>query len=111
MDFKKINFDFDYKTYAQDNNLYDPLGIRNYGDINRKIIHSIYNNVDPKLKKAYTSELDDLVRIHYLVRKLKIITALEIGSGMSTTVILDAINKNKEEFSAYVTKNLRKKCI
>ncbi|MBT5398951.1 hypothetical protein HOL24_00255 [bacterium] len=106
-----INFDFDYLEYAENNNLWSLLGVNKseYGDVSKKIIPDYANySVDPNVLEAYPPELDDLIRIHYLVRNLKVVTALEIGAGKSTVIIADALEKNKQDFGKYVEKNLRK---
>ena len=77
--------------YAKKENFSDLLPIEN-----KKIV---YNSMYPfYLKDAYLSELDDLVRLHQLVRKRKAFTVLEFGSGYSTVVLADAIAKNKKDF-------------
>jgi hypothetical protein len=49
-------------------------------------------------EKAIAPDLDDLVRIHRLIRKRKPFTVLEFGVGYSTMIIADALRKNKKEF-------------
>ena len=107
----KINFNFNYKEYADQNNLWSLLGLNrnDYENLESKYTHDSVNYyVDPNIVESYMSEPDDLIRIHYLVRSLKIVTALEIGAGKSTLVISDAIQKNKIQFGDYVDSNLRK---
>jgi len=51
-----------------------------------------------KIDEPYHAELDDLVRLHKLVRKRKVFTILEFGVGYSTIVMADAIKKNQIDF-------------
>ncbi len=106
-----INFDFDYAKYVDSNDLWSLLNInkKEYGNVTRKIVPSDANySVDPNLLEPYPVEMDDLIRIHYLIRKYKVVTAVEIGAGKSTTVIADALKKNKEDFGTFVSQELRK---
>lgn len=52
-----------------------------------------------KLAAAIPPHLDDLARIHQLIRKRKSFTVLEFGVGFSTIVIADALRKNELEWS------------
>ncbi len=105
-----INFDIDYMDYVIKNDLDTLLQINldDYGNADRKITPHQNYSVDPNVNDPYPVELDDLVRLHYLIRKYKVITALEIGAGKSTIVIADALNKNKEQYGDIVKKKLRK---
>ena len=58
--------------------------------------------------EAYSVELDDLIRLHYLVRNRKVTTILELGVGKSTVIFNDALKTNKINFEAYVKENLRR---
>ena len=44
--------------------------------------------------------IDDLARIHQLVRERRVFTVLEFGIGYSTLVIADALAKNADDFAA-----------
>lgn len=48
--------------------------------------------------QALPPNVDDLVRIHKLIRTRKSFTVLEFGIGFSTLVIADALSKNKAEW-------------
>src|SRR3989344_5910590 len=100
----------DYKKWCSDNNLHKLFGIPFDGDteINKKMDKSVYETVDPKNKVPLPAELDDLTRLHFLVRSRKVSTILEFGVGKSTLVFADALNKNKEEFGEFVKNNIRK---
>ena len=60
------------------------------------------------MKEAYPAELDDLIRLHYLVKSRNVITILEFGVGKSSIVFDHALNLNKKRFSSYVENNLRR---
>jgi len=69
---------------------------------------SIYKAVDPANTTPYKAEWDDLVRLHKLVRKRRVINVLEFGCGHSSLVLADAVLKNKSEFNDFVVKNVRR---
>ena len=106
-----INLNFNYEQYADTNNLWDVLGVnkKGYGDVTSKVVPNSANySVDPNVTEPYPPELDDLIRIHYLIKHFKVVTALEIGAGKSTLIIADAIKQNKKHHRSFVEKNLRK---
>ena len=76
--------------------------------INRKIHKNIWGSVDPKNNVPYAVELDDLVRLHYLVVRRKVTTILEFGIGKSTVVFDHALQHNKLRHESYVVNNLRR---
>jgi len=49
---------------------------------------------------AHAPDIDDLVRLHQLVRERRAFTVLEFGTGYSTLVIADALAKNADDFAA-----------
>jgi hypothetical protein len=103
--------DLNYYEYVVANKLDELLNIdlNEYGNITKKIIPDDPNySVSNDLTEPFCVELDDLTRLHYLLRKNKVITAIEIGSGKSTAVIADAIRKNKDDYAEQVKGRLRK---
>jgi hypothetical protein len=98
-----------YKEYLKKNPFYLKLGInlKSYGRIDKKIIRSNYYSVNPNLKESFTAELDDLVRLHYLIISRKVKTVLEFGVGKSTVVFDDALKLNKKKYHKFVMQNLR----
>ena len=99
--------DLQISNYIVKNKLDTLLNIKNYGDFEKKIEHSIYESVDPHNKTPFLPELDDLSRLHFLATTRKAITILEFGVGYSTLVLADALYKNKQRYNEYVSKNLR----
>ena len=91
--------ELDYVSYLKNNPIHELLGIdlSHYGDINRKIERPAYETVS---NKAYpnSTELDDLIRLHYLTTSRKVTTVLELGVGKSTAVFSHALSKNKENY-------------
>ena len=71
----------DYKKYILDNPFHIDLDVKleDYGNLTTKKIHSPYRSVDKNNKIPSEAELDDLIRLHYLVRSRKVTTILEIG--------------------------------
>ncbi len=49
---------------------------------------------------AIEPDIDDLVRLHHLVRERRAFTVLEFGTGYSTLVIADALAKNADEYAS-----------
>lgn len=114
---KKMNKDFfnniDYNQYCIEHNLHKLEGV-NFNsnlsnDLGLKKDHTLdqYKSVNPNNFDPYEAEMDDLIRLHYLIQSRKVRTILEFGSGMSTSVFLDALMKNKIKYKDYVKKNLR----
>lgn len=103
--FKNLN----YEKYLSENPLDSLLRINleAYGDVRDKIERSPYETVN-NTNYPNAAELDDLIRLHYLVRLRKVTTILEIGVGKSTAVFNDALSKNKALYSEYVAKYLRR---
>ena len=99
-----------YEDYLQKNPIHELLGIdlNEYGEVQKKLEHSPFRSVDPNLKEAFAPELDDLVRLHYLVTSRNVTTILEFGVGKSSIVFDHALNLNKERCSSFVENNLRR---
>ena len=100
----------DYSDYLKENPFHELLGVNleDYGDLEKKIIREKYFSVDPKNKIPFSEEMDDLIRLHYLVTSRKVSTILEIGVGKSTIVLDHALEKNKLKYGDFVNKNLRR---
>ena len=103
--FKNLN----YKQYLEKNPIHKLFNIdlKKYGPINKKIERSPFETVNNKEYKN-SVELDDLLRLHYLITKRKVTTILEIGVGKSTVVFSDALRRNEELYGEYVRSNLRR---
>lgn len=99
-----------YKNYLQKYPLHNLIGvdIKSYGPIKKKITRSTYYSVNPNSKEPFTAELDDLIRLHYLVISRKVTTILEFGVGKSSIIFDDALKINKRKHKIYVMKNLRR---
>tara|TARA_Y100001970_G_C14158755_1_gene817224 strand:- start:19 stop:834 length:816 start_codon:yes stop_codon:yes gene_type:complete len=101
-----------YYEYLDQNNIFDLLEIDktkvDKDQLSTNIVPDPYLSVDPQNKVPFPPELDDLCRLHYLVKKRKVTTILEFGIGKSTYVFDDALRSNDQEFGAYVRENLRR---
>jgi hypothetical protein len=110
--FKALN-KIGYEAYLEKFPFHEDLGIdlslykRQHKDLNRKIKASIYEYTDVKNFTPYPAELDDLIRLHYLVTSRKVTTILEFGVGLSTKVFDHALTINKDLYSDYVGGNLK----
>lgn len=64
--FKKLG---DYREYLQANPFHLNLGINldDYENLDSKIVKETYFSVDPKNKIPFPEEMDDLIRLHYLI--------------------------------------------
>jgi len=102
----------DYYEYLDLNNIFDILEIdKNSVDkdaLRKNFVGDPYFSVDPNNTTPFPPELDDLCRLHYLVRKRKVTTILEFGIGKSTYIFDDALKKNEKEYGEYVKGNLRR---
>jgi len=100
----------DYGKYLEENPFHKSLeiDIEEYGQLDKKIIRETFSSVDPDNHVAFSAELDDLIRLHYLATSRKVTTILEIGVGMSTVVFDHAIEWNKSQYEDFVKKNLRR---
>lgn len=65
-------------------------------------------NVNPCISEPFAIEIDDLIRLHYLVTSRKVTTILEFGVGKSTVVFDDALEKNKQKYKEFIENNLRR---
>jgi len=60
----------------------------------------VYDAVSGAVTTAIPADIEDLVRLHRLIRSRKCFTVLEFGVGFSTTIIADALQKNKADWLA-----------
>ena len=111
-DFSKVLFKglSDYSKYVKENQIDKLLGVNidEYGDASVKQIKSPFDSVNPEMTEALPAELDDLSRLHFLVRSRKVITVLEFGTGKSTVIFDDALKRNASEYENYIENNLRR---
>ena len=101
-----------YREYCLDNQIHTlpdiNVNLDEYGEIQTKTDKK-WETIDPHNKVPSPAELDDLVRLHWLVRNRKVRTIMEFGVGKSTSVMLDAISRNKNDYSTEVSEKLRLK--
>lgn len=99
-----------YYDYLANNPFHKVLGIEVsiHDEIDKKNEKSPYYSVDANLDKPFPPEIDDLIRLHYLVTSRKVTTILEFGVGKSTIVFDHALQHNKIHYFNFVSKNLRR---
>ena len=68
----------------------------------------IYSSVDPANLNPYEPDWGDLVRLHKLARRRRVMNVLEFGCGYSSLIFADALYKNHIDFGDYAKKNLRR---
>lgn len=61
---------------------------------------SPFDAVSGKLTAPFPPDVEDLARIHKLIRQRHVFTVLEFGVGYSTVVIADALQKNESDWQA-----------
>lgn len=88
--------ELDYDKYFLENKLDERLGLPK--EKCKDIVKKKPKNFDKT--NPFPAELDDLTRLHYLIRKRKVRTVLEFGVGKSTIIIADALKKNKKDFGS-----------
>jgi hypothetical protein len=100
----------DYHQYNLEHQLNEVLGenIDENKNLDEKLIRPVYESVDPNNKTPFSTEYDDLIRLHYLVTSRKVTTILEFGVGKSTPIFNHALNNNKSLYHDYVTSELRR---
>jgi hypothetical protein len=98
--------DLDYKDYLVKYPIHELVGVNleEYGDIDGKQVKPTFFSVDPTNQESYPPELDDLIRLHYLVTTRKITTVMEFGLGKSSIVLADALAINKANYANHVAK-------
>lgn len=99
-----------YTTWCLDHKIHERFGVEVTANdsVSEKHLKTLYESVDPTNHEAYGPELDDLTRLHFLARSRKVTTILEFGVGKSTTVLADALKRNKEDYEEFVSANLRR---
>jgi len=99
-----------YDEYLKQNPFHQNLEInlKDYGQLDQKIVSEAYFNVDSETNIPCSAELDDLIRLHYLVTSRKVTTILEFGVGKSSIMFDHALEQNKIKYSDFVQKNLRR---
>ena len=93
-----------YRKYFNKYNLNRLLDIKNYKKKNFSPSYIFENNN----KSIYLPDLQDLIRLHYIVTSRKVTSVLEFGVGYSTIFLADAIKCNFKNYKSYVLKNLRR---
>jgi len=76
--------------------------------LSNKINKDKWSSVNPDNKVPFPAELDDLIRLHYLITSRKVTKILEFGVGKSTIVFDHALSQNKNAFGNYVETYLRR---
>lgn len=95
----------DYESYNKENQINKLLDVdlKKYGKIKSKQIRSNYYSVNPNNLEPFSPELDDLIRLHYLVKTRKVTTILEFGIGKSSIVLSHALSQNKDKYKKQIS--------
>ena len=101
---------FDYNRYIKENDIFKIFENESLpDDASKKLILPTTFSVDPNNRIPYPPELDDLSRLHYIVKSRKVLTILEFGVGKSTIIFGDAIRSNKKNYYEITKDYLRRK--
>jgi hypothetical protein len=76
--------------------------------IENKITKDKWDTVNPDNRVPFPTELDDLIRLHYLVTSRRVTKILEFGVGKSTIVFDHALSHNRSSWGNWVKENLRR---
>ena len=98
--FEELN----YQKYYEENGLDELLGYP-YQKLDLYAPEYVYQ-IDGKT--PFMPDCNDLIRLHYLIRKRKVITALEIGVGWSTITMAHAIKLNKQDSLDVIENKIRR---
>ena len=96
-----------YSNYLDRYPFHQLLGIDldDYGNI----LEKRSKNVNLKQQaEPYPVELDDLIRLHWLVTSRRVTTVMEFGVGKSTITLNHALQINKEKYADHVHKYFRR---
>lgn len=89
-----------HKDYIKSNALDNLINFQQ----NLEYKEETYDSVGGKLNLPFPPDTDDLVRLHKLIRSRKPFTILEFGSGYSTIIMADALEKNQNEWDSLPNK-------
>ena len=64
----------------------------------------VFDAVTGWINEPIPPNLEDIVRLHQMIRKNMSFTVLEFGVGFSTLIIADALKKNKNDWGALQSK-------
>ena len=91
LEIKNIFEELNYETYYSNNKFETLIPENLQRNIGEK--ESITEKVDPNNNLAYYPEINDLIRLHFLIRKFKCIKVMEFGVGYSTRIFTNALKK------------------
>lgn len=100
LNLRKLN----YKKYFKQFKLDRLIDVKNFKTSNFSPSYIFENNN----KTPYPPDLEDLIRIHYIITSRRVTTVLEFGVGYSTLFIADALKNNYLKYNKFVSKNLRR---
>ena len=109
--FKESLFsNFNIRQYLIEHSIAQLVGVAlpSDGVIHKKTIKDPSYSVNPDLAEAFSADLDDLGRLHWLVNTRKVTTILEFGVGKSTIIFNDALLKNKSRDQKIIQGTLRR---
>lgn len=106
--FKKLG---SYKNYLEKYPIHKLVNvdISEYSNLEEKVIFDNPTKLaNIPTSSPFPAEIDNLIRLHFLVISRKVTTILEFGVGNSSLVFENALDINAELHSEFVSKNLRR---
>jgi hypothetical protein len=98
---KEYTQDFEYvknldlEKYFYENGLSEVIGVDNYTRPEQEGPNDTY---EQEGEEIFEPDCPDLCRLHAIVRRRKVLTVLEFGSGVSTKVIAHALSLNQQQY-------------
>ena len=93
-----MDLNINFKDYFYENSLNELLNL-NY-EVNDNYSPEFVNQNDGG--DAYRPELNDLIRLHFIVRSRRILTVMELGAGWSTLVLAHAMKQNYDDYHSKI---------
>jgi hypothetical protein len=82
--------------YLENERLTEFIDFTEFADYRERV----FDSVSGKLEIPFPPQVDDLVRLHRLIRSRRPFTVLEFGVGYSTIIMADALAKNEAEWKS-----------
>ena len=102
--FDLIPEDFSYEAHFEKFRFIDLYKLKESpNNIGKKLIKHFDDAVNEELKEPFTTEFDDLIRLHYIALNRKVTTVLEFGVGKSTLVFCDALERNSRDYFEFTS--------
>ncbi len=100
------------KNYVKSHGLDKLLSVKEVSDAPE---YNIFDTVNKNFNQLFFIDWKDLIYLHNLIIKHKLVNVMEFGIGYSTLVMAHALATNQKKYGSYVKSNFRKeklfKCV